>query len=434
MLRKLTFAGARFVKNARFLSSRPQFLAARNGEKVQHAFSDEEMASRKAKILGVMEKQNLDAVVFTSMHNVAYVSDFLYCSFGRNYAAVLEADGTLTTVSAGIDGGQPWRRTAGGDNIVYTDWEKSNFYAALKEVLPDTGSARRIGCEFDHLNVSTFGALDAAFGSSILTDVSDEIMQVRMVKSQEEIEIIKAGAEVADKGGEAVAEILSDASGPIREIDVAQHSTAKMVEEIAHRFPHTELRDTWTWFQSGINTDGAHNPVTSRTLQRGDILSLNCFPMIQGYYTALERTLFYKEIPSDAHLRVWEANVQVHERGLELIRPGNTCGQIAKELNALYEELGSKIGVPLLDLRSFGYGHSFGILSHYYGREAKLELREDNETVLEVGHVVSMEPMVMLPESAAGAGGYREHDILVIGSDGVENITKFPYGPEHNVF
>ena len=41
--------------------------------------------------------------------------------------------------------------------------------------------------------------------------------------------------------------------------------------------------------------------------------------------------------------------------------------------------------------RSFGYGHSFGALCHYYGREAGLELREDIETVLEPGMVVSME-------------------------------------------
>jgi creatinase len=38
----------------------------------------------------------------------------------------------------------------------------------------------------------------------------------------------------------------------------------------------------WVWFQSGINTDGAHNPVTSRRLRKGDILNMNCFPIIQG--------------------------------------------------------------------------------------------------------------------------------------------------------
>ena len=57
--------------------------------------------------------------------------------------------------------------------------------------------------------------------------------------------------------------------------------------------------------------------------------------------------------------------------------------------------------------RSFGYGHSFGVLSHYYGREAGLELREDIDTVVRPGMVISMEPMLTIPEGMPGAGGYR---------------------------
>ena len=57
--------------------------------------------------------------------------------------------------------------------------------------------------------------------------------------------------------------------------------------------------DTWVWFQSGINTDGALNPKTNRKLENGDILSLNTFPMISGYYTALERT-FLNEIDKES--------------------------------------------------------------------------------------------------------------------------------------
>ena len=60
-------------------------------------------------------------------------------------------------------------------------------------------------------------------------------------------------------------------------------------------------------------------------------------------------------------------------------------------------------------------------------------MREDIDTVLEPNMVVSMEPMLMLPEGLPGAGGYREHDILVITEDGATNITGFPYGPEHNI-
>ena len=71
--------------------------------------------------------------------------------------------------------------------------------------------------------------------------------------------------------------------------------------------------------------------------------------------------------------------------------------------------------------------------SHYYGREAGLELREDIDTVLEPGMVVSMEPMITVLDGQPGAGGYREHDILLVGENGAENITKFPFGPEHNI-
>ncbi|MFY0615820.1 MAG: M24 family metallopeptidase, partial [Hyphomicrobiaceae bacterium] len=161
--------------------------------------------------------------------------------------------------------------------------------------------------------------------------------------------------------------------------------------------------DTWVWFQSGLNTDGAHNPVTTRQLQAGDILSLNCFPMISGYYTALERTLFLGQPDADS-LRLWQANVAAHELGLSLIRPGISCAEICAELNRFFADQG------LLQYRSFGYGHSFGVLSHYYGREAGLELREDIDTILEPGMVVSMEPMLWVPEGQPGAGGYREHD------------------------
>ena len=51
-----------------------------------------------------------------------------------------------------------------------------------------------------------------------------------------------------------------------------------MEREIAKTYPDAEYMDTWVWFQSGLNTDGAHNPKTNRKLEAGDILSLNTFP------------------------------------------------------------------------------------------------------------------------------------------------------------
>jgi creatinase len=53
--------------------------------------------------------------------------------------------------------------------------------------------------------------------------------------------------------------------------------------------------------------------------------------------------------------------------------------------------------------------------------------------VLEPGMVISMEPMLTIPEGMPGAGGYREHDIFVVTEDEPEDITHYPYGPAFNV-
>ena len=393
-----------------------------NGDKVHPTFSIQEMERRVTALRKEMADSGVDAVLFTSYHNINYYSDFLFTSFGRNYALVVTQD-TNTTISANIDAGQPWRRSF-GDNLVYTDWQRDNYEHAIATVLANAGvSTGRLGVEDDHIPGLLRAKVAGVVPGLELVDISQTVMRQRMIKSAEEIALIRQGARIGDLGGAAVVAAITEG---VPEYEVALAGTQAMVREIARSYPDAELRDTWVWFQSGVNTDGAHNWATSRQVRRGDILSLNCFPMIAGYYTALERTLFYGQ-PSPEALRYWEINVRVHERGLQLIKPGAVCSEIAAELNEIFDAEG------LLPNRTFGYGHSFGVLSHYYGREAGLELREDIHTVLEPGMVVSMEPMITIPEGQPGAGGYREHDILVVGTDGADNITKFPFGPEHNI-
>ena len=398
-------------------TTRPQQYRFHQGDRVL-PFAASEYDDRLEDLRFMMEAQGIEACVFTSMHNIAYYSGFLYCSFGRPYGLVVTPTQSVT-ISAGIDAGQPWRRCH-GDNITYTDWQRDNFWRAVQSV---TGEGRVIGCEADHLTLLQSEKLNAFLKPSRGVDIAPGTMQQRMTKSQAELDIIRHGAGVADVGGFAIREAIREGA---REIDIAMAGRDAMELEIAKRFPDAEYRDTWVWFQSGLNTDGAHNPVTSRKLQRGDILSLNTFPMISGYYTALERTLFVGEVDA-ASRRIWEINVAAHELGMSLLVPGAKCSEVTAKLNTFFEEH------QVLQYRTFGYGHSFGILSHYYGREAGLELREDIDTVLEPGMVISMEPMLTIPNGQPGAGGYREHDILFITETGNEDITKYPYGPAFNV-
>ena len=400
---------------------RPDFFTLKNGERAKLPFSDKEYYQRLNKLRDIMDKNNLDMVILTSMHNIAYYTGFIYCSFGRPYGCVVTKK-KIFTISANIDASQPWRRSY-CDNVIYTDWKRDNFLKALESMIDRNVLPKNIGLEYDHITIDMKEKIGSIFNSSTFSDISKDLMKLRMIKSNDEIEIIKNGARIADLGG---VEIVKNIKEGATEIEISIAGRDRMEREIAKTYPDAEYMDTWVWFQSGINTDGAHNPKTNRKLSKGDILSLNTFPMISGYYTALERTLFLETV-DDASLKAWEANVKVHKRGLELIKPGVKCSDICRELNELFAELG------YLQFRTFGYGHSFGVLSHFYGREAGLELREDIDTILEENMVISMEPMILIPEGKAGAGGYREHDILVIGKNGAENITKFPFGPEHNV-
>ncbi len=400
---------------------RPDFFELKNGSKVKLPFTQTEYKNRLDKLRTVMNDNDLNMVILTSMHNIAYYTGFIYCSFGRSYGCVV-TEKKIITISANIDASQPWRRSV-CENIIYTDWKKDNFLKAIVSVVGRDEPPKNIGIENDHVTLEIKEKLNSLFNFSKFKDVSRDIMNLRTIKSDEEINLIKNGANIADIGAyETVKHIKVGAS----ELEIAMAGRDKMELEIAKIYPDAEYMDTWAWFQSGINTDGAHNPKTSRKLISGDILSLNMFPMISGYYTALERTLFLNEI-DDASLKAWEANIKVHKRGLELIKPGAKCSDVCNELNDLFAQLG------YLQYRTFGYGHSFGVLSHYYGRESSLELREDTATVLEPNMVISMEPMIMIPEGKPGSGGYREHDILIVNDKGAENITKFPFGPSNNI-
>lgn len=406
------------IHSTEFAGTRPEFYRFHNGEKAPLPFAAEEYEARLSGLRRILQDTGVDAAVLTSMHNIAYYSGFLYCAFGRPYALVVTATDSVT-ISAGIDSGQPWRRCH-GDNITYTDWQRDNFWRAILSV---TGEARVIGYEGDHLTLIQRDKLLDFLKPTGTRDIAFHTMRQRMAKSDAEIALIRECTAIADVGGYAIRDAVREG---MREIDVAMAGRDAMELEIARVFPDAEYRDTWVWFQSGINTDGAHNPVTGRILQRGDILSLNTFPMVSGYYVALERTLFVGEV-DDASLDIWQANVAAHEYGMSLLKPGVSCAEVTQRINAFLAER------DLLQYRTFGYGHSFGVLSHYYGREAGLELREDIDTVLEPGMVISMEPMLTIPNVQPGAGGYREHDVLIITEDGNENITGYPYGPEFNV-
>ena len=74
-----------------------------------------------------------------------------------------------------------------------------------------------------------------------------------------------------------------------------------------------------------------------------------------------------------------------------------------------------------MDSRTFGTGHSFGIMSYWYGRDEIGEIRPYNNTILEPGMVLSIEPMI----SIEGVGGFKHADMFIVNDNGIEQLTNF---------
>ena len=153
-------------------ADRPDFYRFHNGEKAPLQFAESEYEARVAGLRKILIDQGVEAAVFTSMHNISYYSGFTYCSFGRPYGLVVTASDCVT-ISAGIDAGQPWRRCY-GDNITYTDWQRDNFWRAIRSV---TGEGKVIGYESDHLTLLQQGKLEAFLKPSKLVDLYEATMR-----------------------------------------------------------------------------------------------------------------------------------------------------------------------------------------------------------------------------------------------------------------
>jgi len=92
--------------------------------------------------------------------------------------------------SIGVDYGQPWRRGNNCNIVTYTDWQRDNFMKALRELV---GNNRNVGIEYDHCNLQQIDKIKTALPDASLTDISVPTMQLRMVKSPEEIAVIRQG-------------------------------------------------------------------------------------------------------------------------------------------------------------------------------------------------------------------------------------------------
>ena len=189
-----------------------------NGEKTYSPFSDAEMARRQDALRLWMGQAGVDAVLLTSPHGIGYFSGWINGGFGRKYGMVVTQT-DATTISAGVDGGAPWRQSH-GHNVTYTDWRRDNYYRAVRQL---TARVQRLGIEFDHVSLDARRMLDAALPGVEMVDAGMAVAALRAVKSGEELDLLRKAAAIAEAGGRAG---ISAIAAGIAEHDVARLEVA----------------------------------------------------------------------------------------------------------------------------------------------------------------------------------------------------------------
>ncbi len=153
---------------------------------------------------------------------------------------------------------------------------------------------------------------------------------------------------------------------------------------------------------SGPNAAIPHHEPTDRRLQPGDLLTIDCGAVIDGYHADHTRTVAIGHL--DERLsRVHATVAAAQAAGIAAVRPGAVSGDVDSAARAVIEEAG--FGEAFVH----GTGHGVGLAIH----EAPAVARGVTAT-LRAGFVFTVEPGIYL----SGLGGVRIEDTLVVTADG----------------
>ena len=162
--------------------------------------------------------------------------------------------------------------------------------------------------------------------------------------------------------------------------------------------------------QIGRNAAIPHALANNIVFHEGDVLVTGAGAPVWGYHSELERTMVIGE-PSAQQRELFDHMVALQDTALEAMKPGARCSDVDRAVRAYYDEHG------LWDYWKHHVGHAIGLRYH---EGPFLDIGDDTE--LQPGMVFTVEPGLY----AAGVGGFRHSDTVVVTDEGIEFLTYYP--------
>jgi Xaa-Pro aminopeptidase len=240
----------------------------------------------------------------------------------------------------------------------------------------------------------------AACGTLPISATAD-VEELRRVKTAEEIEYIKQACDLADRGYQRFVEV---AEPGMREFE--------LVAEVEAFLKENGAEDNFMLIASGGTEVVGMKPPTDRKFQRGDSVTTELTPQINGYYAQICRTLVLGD-PSPEQLKAFEIFSEAQCAAQDLIKPGITAADAARAQNDVFRKYGygEYTGAKYTRVR----GHCLGL----YPDETP-HILEDVDYVLKRDMVVIAHPNTYLPLSGYMVFG----DTLLITETGNTRLNK----------
>jgi Xaa-Pro aminopeptidase len=343
--------------------------------------------TKLTKLRESFQASGIDALLITSGKNRQYITGF---TGSAGVAVVTEDKAVFITDFRYTE--QAAKQCEGFDIVQH----KGGLVEEIANVVKDLGITK-LGFEQDHVTFSTYLNYKTTIKSD-LVPVSGVIEKLRLIKSEQEIKILKEATQIADAAFE---HILTYIKPGLTELDVSNELEFFMRKQGAVSSSFDII------VASGYRSALPHGVASDKVIGKGEFVTLDFGAYYKGYNSDITRTLAVGE-PSEELKTIYDIVLEAQLRGMRGIKAGMT----GREADALTRDY----------ITEKGYGEYFG---HSTGHGLGMEVHEGpslsvkSETVLEPGMIVTVEPGIYV----AGLGGVRIEDDTIVTETGNETLS-----------
>lgn len=240
-----------------------------------------------------------------------------------------------------------------------------------------------------------------------VADARDILMELRMIKTSNEVELIRKAQEIAVAGLEAARSFIRE---NVTELEIVAEVEYAMRKNGAERFAFP------TFVNSGYRSHCLHGWATGKKVERGDLILIDVGPVFNGYCGDMAR-MFIVGQPSDKQKSLVNLYVKARQAAVNVAKPG----AIMRDLDDAANKVVAGAGYGEYYVR--GIAHGIGLA--FEEKPFVTIFPEDYVAELKTNMTLSIGHSIL---SVPGIGGARVEDVYLISEYGAELLVEYEHG------